>query len=146
MNLEQNRTTRDYLYGRLLAIADSIESYSLSLTDEGKKRDTTAARFMQRFAARPYSTWINIELALGPYATRLKAGSDKSSAFLAKRRRLLDEVIAMMDKIGERTSDKPLSGEFLLGFHAQRQQFQAGGKTHASDVSDQAVPESTSEL
>lgn len=133
MTLEQDRNTRDYLYGRLLAIADSIESYALSRTDEGKKRDTTAARFMQRFAERPFSTWRNIELALVPSMTRLEAGSDKSAAFLAKRKRLLDEVVTMMDKIDERTSDAPLSGEFLLGFHCQRQQFRTDPKNTMSD-------------
>lgn len=146
MALEHERTTRDYLYGRLLAIADSIEGYALSLTEEGKKRDTTAARFMQRFADRPFSTWRNIELALEPYASRLKAGSDKSAAFLAKRRRLLDEVVAMLDEIEERTNDAPLTGEFLLGFHSQRQHFRPGGVSSSSDDvgEDDAVVAATS--
>jgi CRISPR-associated protein Csd1 len=46
MALEPDRVSRDYLYGRLLAIADNIENYALSLA--GEKRDTTAARLMQR--------------------------------------------------------------------------------------------------
>ena len=133
MELEKDRMTRDYLYGQLLAIADSIESYALRLTEEGKKRDTTAARFMQRFAARPFSTWANIELALSPYMARLKAGSGKSAGFLAKRKKLLDEVVASLDKIPERTSDAPLTGEFLLGFHTQRQNFWSKGETVESD-------------
>jgi len=133
MDLEKERMTRDYLYGRLLAIADSIESYALRLTEEGKKRDTTAARFMQRFAARPFSTWANIEPALTPYMARLKAGSDKSAGFLAKRKKSLDEVVALLDKTPERTSDAPLTGEFLLGFHTQRQSFWGKGEAIESD-------------
>ncbi len=140
MELEKDRKTRDYLYGQLLAIADSIESYALRLTEEGKKRDTTAARFMQRFAARPFSTWVNIELALTPYMARLKAGSDKSAGFLAKRKKLLDEVTAELDKIPERTNDAPLTGEFLLGFHTQRQSFWGKGEILESD--EQSTEES----
>lgn len=133
MELEHERTSRDYLYGRLLAVADSIESYALRLTDEGKKRDTTAARLMQRFATRPFSTWINIELALTPYMARLKAGSDKSAGFLFKRKKLLDEVTTLLNTIPERTSDAPLTGEFLLGFHAQRQCFWSKGDAPESE-------------
>lgn len=146
MAIEPDRITRDYLYGRLLAIADSIEGYALYLTDEGKKRETTAARLMQRFADRPFSTWRNIELALAPYKSRLQAGSEKSAAFLAKRRRLLDEVITTLDSIEGRTSDAPLTGEFLLGYHCQRQAFRpsGAGATSEDDVVEDTVTETTS--
>lgn len=123
MSLELERKSRDYLYGRLLAIADSIEGYALSSTDEGKKRETTAGRLMQRFADRPFSTWRTIELALKPYEARMQAGSDKSVATLIKRRKLLDDVMSALDSLGDRTSDAPLSGEFLLGYHSQRKDF-----------------------
>ena len=117
MALEQDRKTRDYLYGRLLAIADNIESYALSLG--GEKRDTTAARLMQRFADRPASTWRNIAMALRPYMSRLRAG-ERSLGFLIKRERLLDEVADAFEP-GDFTNDGRLSGEFLLGYHCQRQ-------------------------
>lgn len=123
MTLELDRKSRDYLYGRLLAIADSIEGYALSSTDEGKKRETTAGRLMQRFADRPFSTWRTIELALKPYEARMQAGSDRSVATLVKRRKLLDEVMSILDSLGDRTSDAPLTGEFLLGYHSQRKDF-----------------------
>jgi len=123
MDLETERNTRDYLYGRLLAIADSLEGYALSTSDEGKKRETTAGRLMQRFADRPFSTWRTIELALKPYEARMQAGSDRSVGLLVKRRKLLDEVMSLLNDLPERTSDAPLSGEFLLGYHAQRKDF-----------------------
>lgn len=123
MTLELDRKSRDYLYGRLLAIADSIEGYALSSADEGKKRETTAGRLMQRFADRPFSTWRTIELALKPYEARMQAGSDRSVATLIKRRKLLDEVMSTLDSLGDRTSDAPLTGEFLLGYHSQRKDF-----------------------
>jgi len=111
MSLELNRTTRDYLYGRLLALADSLEEWALNVANE--KRDTNAARLMQRFAERPYSTWRTIELALTPYKARL-GGKSK------KRQRMITEVVAKFN-YDDFVSDKKLSGEFLLGYHCQRE-------------------------
>ncbi|SDX66139.1 type I-C CRISPR-associated protein Cas8c/Csd1 [Nitrosomonas halophila] len=114
MVLENDRTSRDYLYGRLLSIAEHIEDRALYVS--GEKRDTTAAKLMQRFADRPNSTWRTIELALTPYRTRLRA---KSPAFLHNMEMLLDEVVANFER-DEFVSDRKLSGEFLLGYHCQR--------------------------
>ena len=115
MTLETDRKTRDYLYGRLLAIAENIESRALFVARE--TRDTTAARLMQRFADRPYSTWRTIELALVPYKTRLRASR---GGFLFKMDMLLDDVMGAFSG-DDFTQDGPLSGEFLLGYHCQRQ-------------------------
>ena len=116
MALEEERKSRDYLFGRLLAIADNIEGYALSSAEKG--RDTMAGRLMQRFADRPFSTWRSIELALTPYKARLRS-SDKAAGFLYKREKLLDEVLCAFQP-DDFTSDRALSGEFLLGFHCQR--------------------------
>lgn len=118
MALERERKTRDYLFGRLLAIADNIEGYALSSAERG--RDTMAGRLMQRFADRPFSTWRNIELALTPYKSRLRS-SDKTAGFLYKREKLLDEVLCTFQS-EDFTDNKALSGEFLLGFHCQRRE------------------------
>lgn len=114
MGLEQENHSRDYLYGRLLAIAEKIEDMALYVA--GESRSTTAARLMQRFADRPASTWRNIELALQPYIQRLR---NNRAGFLHNIQTLLDEV---MDKFseGEFIGDSPLSGEFLLAYHSQR--------------------------
>ncbi|HCW06998.1 MAG TPA: type I-C CRISPR-associated protein Cas8c/Csd1 [Cytophagales bacterium] len=114
MGLEEERSTRDYLYGRLLAVAEKIESMALFLADE--PRETTAARLMQRFADRPYSTWRTIETSLTPYKARLNA----------KVRGLLNGYMELLDQINckfnadDFVKDERLSGEFLLGYHCQR--------------------------
>jgi CRISPR-associated protein Csd1 len=71
MSLEEDRNTRDYLFGRLLAVADHLEHRALTVG--GEDRDTNAAKLMQRFADRPSSAWRAIELALAPYKSRLRA-------------------------------------------------------------------------
>lgn len=115
MSLETDRHSRDYLYGRLLAIAEHIESRALYVA--GEKRDTTAAKLMQRFADHPSSTWRIIEPALKPYISRLRA---KRPGFMYEMDKLLDEIIPSF--VGnDFLDDSKLSGEFLLGYHCQRQ-------------------------
>jgi len=111
MALDENRNTRDYLYGRLLALADSLEQWALK--NAGEKRQTNAARFMQRFAEHPYSTWRTLELSLAPYKARLGEASNK-------RQNMISQVMAMFQP-EDFIDDKKLSGEFLLGYHCQRE-------------------------
>lgn len=113
MSLEPDRRSRDYLYGRLLAIADSIEQWALK---EGREnRQTNAARLMQRFAEHPFSTWRTLELALLPYKARLGPKA-------VNRTKMISEVVAMFER-DDFVSDRRLNGEFLLGYHCQREAF-----------------------
>ncbi|MEA3361455.1 MAG: type I-C CRISPR-associated protein Cas8c/Csd1 [Thermodesulfobacteriota bacterium] len=115
MALEEKKNSRDYLYGRLLAIAEYIEEIALNVG--GESRPTTAARMMQRFADHPFPSWRNIELGLQPYIQRLQG---TRPGFLSNRKKELDTVSSAFDS-NEYTSNKPLSGEFLLGYHCQKQ-------------------------
>lgn len=114
MALEEDRKTRDYLYGRLLAVGEQIESFALFLA--GEHRETAAARQLQRFADRPCSTWKQIEINLKPYKARLiarvpglKSGYDE----------LLQKIHDLFIT-DEYVTDTKLSGEFLIGYHCQR--------------------------
>lgn len=129
MALEEDRTSRDYLYGRLLAVADNLERYALTAAE--KNRDTMAGRLMQRFAERPFSTWRTIELALVPYKTRLRS-ADKSVGFLWNREKLIDEIQCRFASANF-SDDSPLSGEFLLGYHCQRAALFAGANSQTPD-------------
>lgn len=115
MALEPERTSRDYLYGRLLAVAERIEEMALYVA--GEDRPTTAARLMQRFADHPCSTWRSIEMALQPYMQRLQASR---GGFLHNMRTLLDDIVQSFQG-DDFTSGQGLTGEFLLGYHCQRQ-------------------------
>lgn len=114
MSLEEDRTTRDYLFGRLLAVAEKIEGHALYL--QGEKRETTAERLMQRFADHPAATWRTIELALRPYMARLQTSRGGA---LHVWRGLLDEIAAKF-KDEDFTRSGRLDAEFLLGYHCQR--------------------------
>ncbi len=109
MSLDEARTTRDYLYGRLLAIADVLEERALYKAKE--KRATNAARYMQQFSQRPFQTWKQIHEALTPYMMRL-GGAHYYKNLIAQVVNLNPEAL---------DGNKPLSGEYLLGYYCQRQ-------------------------
>jgi len=114
MALEEERSSRDYLYGRLLAVAEKVESMALYFANEN--RETIAARLMQRFADRPYSTWRTIETSLSPYKARINA---KAPGLLAGYIELIDTICCQF-QTDEFKQDSRLSGEFLLSYHCQR--------------------------
>ena len=111
MSLDTENRSRDYLYGRLLAVAENTESYALYLA--GEKRSTTAERYMQRFAEHPFATWRNIELALKPYQERLRNNGKDTGA------QAISEIMELF-ATDDFTCDDKLSGEFLLGYHCQK--------------------------
>jgi CRISPR-associated protein Csd1 len=84
-----------------------------------EKRGTTASRLMQRFSDRPFSTWKNIEGALKPYKDRIRA---KYPSLLKGYEELLD-VIHSRILTANYITDTRLTGEYLLGYHCQRQWF-----------------------
>ncbi len=114
MSLERDRTTRSYLYGRLLAVADHLESAALRTA--GENRDTNAARFLQRFSDAPYTTWLVIEKSLEPYRRRLQANAP---GLLYRYTKELEEIMNAFDS-KQFTDNGKLEGEFLLAYHCQR--------------------------
>jgi len=118
MALDKNIGSRDYLYGRLLAVAEYIERTALQ--QAGEKRATNAERLMQRFADHPYATWRQLELQLAPYMQRLQNSS--SAGLLGRAKNILREIF---DKFSPEAFQSPakLSGEFLLGYHCQMSAF-----------------------
>jgi len=127
MALDENRTTRDYLYGRLLALAENLEHWAIRTA--GESRPTNAERMMQRFADRPYSTWRTLELALLPYKIRL---GDKAH----KVKSLMDAVHGKFAPPEEFIRDDRLNGEFLLGYHCQRAALKPVIATDTNETND----------
>jgi CRISPR-associated protein Csd1 len=121
MELEVKCEDRDYLYGRLLAIADKLESHARYLQtgkNDTDKRATNAVRYMSAFAAKPFRTWRVIYDQLTPYIQRLD-GADWYQ-------RQIDEIMSLFHE-GAYDDSKPLNGKYLLGYSLQRR---ALNKTH----------------
>ncbi|MGN7402021.1 type I-C CRISPR-associated protein Cas8c/Csd1 [Cytobacillus praedii] len=108
VSLDKENEDRNYLFGRLLAIADVLERNALDLNDQ---RATNARRYMNSFAQHPERTWRTIQGALQPYQARL---GEKVWYY----NKLIDEVGSKLKP--EDFNNKPLSGKYLLGFYSQR--------------------------
>lgn len=111
MALNEETCDRNYLYGRLLAVADKVEQYSQYLKGEDV-RATNAKRYMNAFSHNPFKIWKVIEEKMEPYLQGLNSGS---RGYYEK---LLNEI---HNKFNEKdyTSTKNLNGLYLLGYHSQ---------------------------
>lgn len=107
--LEEECKDRNYLYGRLLAVADRVEYRTY---DKEDRRETNAQRYMTMFAQRPMQTWKVIEEKLLPYWNRLKDGE----RFFY--RNLIDRIFTLFTTESFQGDDS-LNGLYLLGYHSQ---------------------------
>ncbi|TDF99442.1 type I-C CRISPR-associated protein Cas8c/Csd1 [Paenibacillus piri] len=105
--LDTDNNDRDYLFGRLLAVADVLERRALG--DE--TRATNAIRYMNAFSRHPERTWRTIQACLQPYQARLGTKATYWS-------KIIDEVASRIP--ADQFNNKPLSGLYLLGFYSQR--------------------------
>jgi CRISPR-associated protein Csd1 len=131
MALDLTITTRDYLYGRLLAVAEQLEQLALFMAKENRR--TTAERYMQQFADRPFTTWRNIELALAPYKARLNSSR---TGFLTLRENEITDIQNLF-KHEDYCNDSKLSGEFLLGYHCQKMSYRKDSSTGIAKPAEQ---------
>lgn len=112
MQLEEDRKTRGYVYGRLLAVADYTEERALR--DDGINRQTTAMRVFNNFAQAPASTWKIIRTNLNIYFAKIKKSN---SAYYYKN--LIDEITNLLS-VDEMKVNTPLDVEYLIGYSHQK--------------------------
>lgn len=113
MGLDKNCTRRDYLYGRLLAVADKAERLTYGKDDAG--RTTNAKRYFETFSNRPYQTWRIIWNRLAPYMEKLAKKSEKTGRYYAK---LINEITDQFDHDDFMDNSK-LAPEFLHAYSCQ---------------------------
>lgn len=110
--LNKKSRDRNYLYGRLLAVADRVEYRTFDKKDRDANRETNARRYMSMFSQRPYETWKIIEESLAPYFPKLKY---QEKIYYCKQ---LEEICELFDEETFKDNSK-LDGLYLLGFHSE---------------------------
>lgn len=123
MALNENRQEREYLYGRLLALADRIEYRTY---DKEEERETNARRYMNAFSQHPYRTWKIIEEKLSPYFSQLRITER------LKYKGMMDSIFERFRE-GEFENDEPLTGLYLLGFHNQSYALKNSNETNKEE-------------
>lgn len=81
MELNRSYNNRSYLYGRLMAVAEKLETDTY---DDNEARMTNAARFMNSVIASPYKSWGNVCKRLYPYINKYKVKT-RSLCLLSER-------------------------------------------------------------
>ncbi|WP_010289120.1 type I-C CRISPR-associated protein Cas8c/Csd1 [Kurthia massiliensis] len=114
MTLNQQNKDRSYLFGRLLAVADQLEKKAMFSSNNDETRVTNAIRYMNAFSTQPYRTWTTLHNSLQPYITRLGNNSDYYLKVIGEITDLFEEGTF---------NNRPLNGDYLLGFYNQRQHF-----------------------
>jgi len=142
MALDEGRKNRSYLYGRLLAVAENIERFALD--QAGETRDTSASRYMQRFADHPVQTWLTISKNLKPYETRLR-GKDSTVGFVKSRQEIIDQIGDLFET-DDFVKTGRLDGEFLLGYYCQRHKLHGKSVAAPTKSQDDAVEGDNCEL
>jgi CRISPR-associated protein Csd1 len=112
MELNNDCRDRSFLWGRLLACAEDVESKARYFQDKNNtdKRPTNALRYMSAFRAHPLRSWTTIMAQLQPYLMMLP-GREWCL-------RQIDEITSLFEFDG--FDDKPLDGRYLMGYSLQR--------------------------
>ncbi len=116
MALDKESNDRSYLFGRLLAYAQNVESYAMYIS-EGDSRQTNAERLIRQFTLKPATTWGIIGRQLTYYFKRLGEN--------ALSHRWKTEMYQIIDMIGpERFNDKRLDDIYIVGYASQMIEFE----------------------
>lgn len=110
MELDKENRDRSYLYGRMLAVAESLERRTY---ERNEKRMTNAERYMQAFAQKPFRTWSIIWKNLQPYLQKLNPQSREYY------KNLFGEITALFDA-NDRVANTALDGKYIIGYDCQR--------------------------
>ena len=146
MSLDTQNRSRDYIFGRLLAVAEYLERTALRIANE--TRATNAENYMQRFVMRPFHTWEQLETNLKSYKDRLRKDypvriSEKfvltsPIGFLSNRENEINQLICVLDDLKQEGCDldKPLEPEFLLGYHSQKMAYRNKSNQPEQEVTE----------
>lgn len=111
MALDPEEKDRSYLYGRLLAAAEVMESSTYERTEN---RQTNAERMMNAFSQHPFTTWPLLYKQILPYEGKMTA------PLRGYYKKIIGTIFDTIEKT-DYENDAPLDGRFLLGYFCQRQ-------------------------
>lgn len=108
MTLDLENSNRDYLFGRLLGVAEVLERNELNRRKED--RATNAMRYFNAFSQHPARTWLTIRRQLHPYQVR----QGERVGYYNKLIRDIEASIQESDM-----NNDALGPKFLLGYSSQ---------------------------
>jgi CRISPR-associated protein Csd1 len=119
MALDYENKDRSYLFGRVLAYAERIESYALYKL--GDKRVPNARKLRAKFRVQPAKTLMIIDDKLEPYVQKLYVGHNWMYT-------QMQEVISLINE-KDYMNNRPLEPTYLLGYACQTAEFNKNKET-----------------
>ena len=115
VGLDRTCTDRSYLYGRLAAVADKMETD----TFEKEVRQTNAKRYMNAMLNAPFKTWAYLEERILPYTAKI---IKQNPQYYARYEKELEEIHSLF-QMEDYASNERLDAKFFMGFYCQKQDF-----------------------
>lgn len=111
MKLNPENHDRSYLFGRLLAVFESLER---STYDRGETREPNAIRLQSVYVNHPLKTWKTLNDLLRPYFQKLTPGLREYY------QKLISEITDSFRDEDEKDMNMELKETYLLGYYLQR--------------------------
>ncbi|MGT2844368.1 type I-C CRISPR-associated protein Cas8c/Csd1 [Streptococcus hongkongensis] len=116
--LDHTNQNRSYLFGRLLAIFELIETLRYKLDGGDSGRITNAERYWTAYTSQPTKLMMLLENKIKPYEETLKLNSKGSWSKLNKEK---EEIMQLLTPFLETESiEKPLDYRFMFGYYAEK--------------------------
>ncbi|WP_161978622.1 type I-C CRISPR-associated protein Cas8c/Csd1 [Streptococcus sp. S784/96/1] len=116
--LDHTNQERSYLFGRLLAIYELIESLRYKLDGSDSGRITNAERYWTAYTNQPTKLMMLLENKIKPYEETLKLNNHGSWSKLNKEK---EEIMMFLNLlIDSEGMEKPLDYRFMFGYYAEK--------------------------
>lgn len=124
--LDHENTNRSYLFGRLLAIFELMESkkYEIENPNKDKKesnRITNAERYWNAYTSQPAKLMMNLTNKIKPYEEAVKLNAHGIFHKLDKERAEIVQLLSPL--MAKKDINDPLDYQFIFGYYAEKQFF-----------------------
>ncbi|EMC29745.1 type I-C CRISPR-associated protein Cas8c/Csd1 [Streptococcus mutans] len=124
--LDHENTNRSYLFGRLLAIFELMESkkYEIENPNKDKKesnRITNAERYWNAYTSQPAKLMMNLTNKIKPYEEAVRLNAYGIFHKLDKERAEIVQLLSPL--MAKKDINDPLDYQFIFGYYAEKQFF-----------------------
>jgi len=119
--LDHENTNRSYLFGRLLAIFELIETQRYRIDGNNQERITNAERYWNAYTSQPAKLMMNLANKIKPYEEAVKLNAHGIFHKLDKERAEIVQLLSPL--MAKKDINDPLDYQFIFGYYAEKQFF-----------------------
>ena len=119
--LDHENINRSYLFGRLLAIFELIETQRYRIDGSNQERITNAERYWNAYMSQPAKLMMNLTNKIKPYEEAVKLNAHGIFHKLDKERAEIVQLLSPL--MAKKEINDPLDYQFIFGYYAEKQFF-----------------------